>query len=283
MQDERTRAAIGAMGTKLGPGVLAEVQALYADEQRALAAVEPAADLPYGAHSLQRLDLYPARGEGLRPILVWVHGGGFLRGEKSAPDHPFNAHVGQLAARAGFLGAVIDYRLAPASGWPSGGEDVAGAVEWLKVHAAEHGGDPQRIVLAGTSAGSVHIATWLMQGADPAVRGAVLLSGLYGLTPLEERDTLYYGDPALYSERMPLDALVATTLPLFVACAEFDPPRFQAETLGLLQQRLARHGGLPRATIVTGHNHYSLACHLGSADTRLTDEIIAFARAHTAA
>jgi hypothetical protein len=94
---------------------------------------------------------------------------------------------------------------------------------------------------------------------------------------------LYYDDPALYGDRMPLEAMVETDLPLFVACAEFDPPRFQAETMGLLQQRLARHGRLPRATIATGHNHYSLACHLGSADRRLTDEIIAFARAQTAA
>ena len=51
-------------------------------------------------------------------------------------------------------------------------------------------------------------------------------------------------------------------VPLFVACAEYDPPRFQAETLGLLAARLERHGRMPRAYIASGHNHFSIACHL---------------------
>ena len=210
------------------------------------------------------------------PILLWVHGGGFLRGEKSSPDHPFNAHVGRWAARQGMLGAVMNYRLAPAATWPSGGEDVVAAVEWLHAHAGEHGGDPDRIVLVGTSAGSVHVATALRLAPDLPVRGAVLLSGLYGFTPLDERDTLYYGPQEAYAERMPRDAVIGTQLPLMLACAEFDPPRFQAETLGLLQARLDRHGHMPRAYIAGGHNHFSLAYHLGTADTRLSDEILAF-------
>jgi hypothetical protein len=69
---------------------------------------------------------------------------------------------------------------------------------------------------------------------------------------------------------------VATGLPLFLACAEFDPPRFQAEFAGLLAARLDRHGVLPRAHIASGHNHFSLACHLGAADTRLADEVLGF-------
>lgn len=276
-----TGAAIAAMGTQLGPDVLAGVQALFGDEQRALAAsgTPPLVDLAYGDHARQKLDLYRPAGEGLSPILLWVHGGGFLRGEKSAPGHPFGAHIGHWAARNGLLGAIINYRLAPESGWPSGGEDVAGAIAWLKRNAARYGGDPDRILLAGTSAGSVHIATWLKLNPDPQeVRGAVLLSGLYGFTPLDDRDTLYFGDPSLYPDRMPREAVVGTELPLFVACAEFDPARFQAETLGLLQARLDRHGRMPRAMIVGGHNHYSLAMHLGTGDSRLADEILGFAR-----
>jgi acetyl esterase/lipase len=276
-----TRAAIAAMGTELGPQVLAGVQALFADEQRALAGGRraPVTDLAYGDHSRQKLDLYGPEGEGPWPILLWVHGGGFLRGEKSSPDHPFGAHIGHWAARNGFVGAVINYRLAPDHQWPSGGEDVGLAIDWLKAAAAQHGGDPEHIVLAGTSAGSVHIATYLkLRPQAREVRGAVLLSGLYGFTPLDERDTLYFGDPALYPERMPKEAVVATPLPLFVACAEFDPPRFQAETLGLLQSRLERHGAMPRAYIAGGHNHYSMAMHIGTADTRLDDEILAFAQ-----
>ncbi len=75
-----------------------------------------------------------------------------------------------------------------------------------------------------------------------------------------------------------MEAVAATTLPLLVACAQYDPPRFQAEFVGLMQDRLARHGALPRAVIMTGHNHYTMPMHLGTADRRLADEISAFVR-----
>jgi acetyl esterase/lipase len=187
-----------------------------------------------------------------------------------------------MAAQGGFLGVVINYRLAPDHAWPAGAEDVASVVAWLKAEAARHGGDPDRIVLMGTSAGAVHVAAYLKLAGAKDIRAAILLSGLYGYTPLDQRDTLYYGDAALYPDRMPLDAVASTPLPLFLACAEFDPPRFQAEFLGLLQDRLHRHGTMPRACILSGHNHYSMAMHLGTADRRLADEIYTFVRETTA-
>lgn len=279
-QPAAERAAIAAMGRVLGPEVLQDVQALYRDAQEAFAADQPAlvADAAYGAHERQRLDLYaPVDAAHPAPVLLWIHGGGFVRGEKSSPDHPFNAHAGRWAARMGMLGAVMNYRLAPGSGWPAGGEDVGAAIDWLRDHAAGHGGDPSRIVAVGTSAGAVHVATHLrLRAAGPGLAGAVLLSGLYGFTPLDERDTLYYGPQDLYAGRMPRDAVVAAELPLLVAGAEFDPPRFQAELVGLLAARLAAHGHAPRAYVASGHNHFSLAYHLGTADTRLADEILSF-------
>ena len=140
------------------------------------------------------------------------------------------------------------------------------------------GGDADRIVLAGTSAGAVHVAGYLGRSGDRDIRAAILLSGLYGYTPLDARDMLYYGEPALYPDRMPMEAVAATSLPLLVACAQFDPLRFQAEFLGLMQDRLARYGTMPRALILPGHNHYSMPMHLGTADRRLADEICAFVR-----
>jgi len=279
MQPDDERAAIAALGRVLGPDVLAAVQALYRPEQDRLAALQPASvvDLAYGSDPRQALDLYaPGPREARLPVLLWVHGGGFMRGEKWSAEHPFNAHAGRWAARNGMLGAVMNYRLAPGATWPAGGEDVASAVALLRAYAGRHGGDPDRIVVAGTSAGAVHIATALRLRPDLAIRGAVLLSGLYGFTPLDDRDTLYYGDADLYPERMPREAMIATGLPLLLACAEFDPPRFQRETLGLLAARLDWHAAMPRAYIASGHNHFSLAYHLGGRDTRLADEMLGF-------
>ena len=281
MQSTADRQAIAAMGQGLGPDVLAAVMALYAEEQQALAAALPiaAGNLAYGPHERQRLDLYAQAERNSAPILLWVHGGGFLRGDKRAQD-VFNAHVGRLAARAGFLGAVINYRLAPDHGWPAGGEDIGTAIDWLGDHAGAYGGDPARIVLAGTSAGAVHVATHLkLRAGNEGAAGAILLSGLYGLTPPDARDQLYFGtDRSRDAEQSTIDALVATTVPLFVGCAEYDPTRFQLETLALLQRRLSAHGRMPRAAIAAGHNHFSAAYHLGGRDRRMTDEIIAFTR-----
>ena len=268
--------AIAAMGQNLGPEVLLGCEALFAAGQQALMAAVPAAarDIAYGAHPRHRLDLYGTPGAAA-PVLLFVHGGGFVQGDKGDGGRWVNAHVGRMAARAGLLGAVMNYRLAPDHGWPAGAEDVAAAVDWLRAHAGERGGDAGRIVAIGTSAGAVHLAGYLAAGGT-GLRGAVLLSGLYGYTALDPRDERYYGAPALYPQRMPRAALEATGLPLLVACAEFDPPRFQSEFLALMAARLAHCGTMPRGYIASGHNHYTLAMHLGTGDRRLESEILDF-------
>lgn len=270
--------AIRALGHQLGPEVLGRCRELFDAEQQALAArvAVLASDCAYGPHARHRLDLYgPGLAAPAAPVVLFVHGGGFLKGDKAADGWP-NAAVGRWAAGQGWLGAVMNYRLAPDHGWPAGGEDVLAAVDWLAVHAAQWGGDPARIVVIGTSAGAVHVATALQLRPDLAVSGCVLLSGLYGYTPLDGRDGLYYGAADLYPERMPRQAVAQTPLPLMLACAQYDPPRFQEEFLGLMAERLSLHGAMPRAHVASGHNHYTLPMHLGTADRRLADEIADF-------
>ncbi|MEL0251986.1 MAG: alpha/beta hydrolase [Novosphingobium sp.] len=273
--------AIAAMGTALGPQVVEACRDLFDAEQRDLAArVAPLAiDCAYGPHERHRLDLYRASDERDLPVVLFVHGGGFRLGDKGDNGSWQNAAVARTMAEAGFLGAAMNYRLLPDARWPEGGEDVIQAVEWLHSNAARHGGDPDRIVIVGTSAGAVHIATALKLNTNLPVAGAVLLSGLYGYTPLDVKDEPYYGRDDEYAGKMPREAVASTNLPLLVACAQFDPPRFQAEFVGLMGERLDRHGHLPRAVTLSGHNHYSMAMHIGTSDRRLSDEIISFVRA----
>ncbi|RVU04086.1 alpha/beta hydrolase [Novosphingobium umbonatum] len=274
-----TRHAIAAMGQGLGPVVLEQCRALYEAEQQALVAQVPLAarDLAYGPHERHRLDLYGAVENGLKPVLLFVHGGGFVLGDKGDTGWA-NAAVGRWAATQGWIGAVMNYRLAPDHLWPAGSEDVGAALDYLRAHVADHGGDPERIVVMGTSAGAVHVSGFLRLRADHGdlVRGAVLLSGLYGYEPIDAKDERYYGAPDTYADKAPREAVASTSLPLLVACSQHDPARFQAEFLGLMQDRLARHGTMPRSIIVPGHNHYTLAMHLGTSDQRLADEIAAF-------
>ncbi|WP_342366487.1 alpha/beta hydrolase [Sphingomonas sp. CFBP 13706] len=275
-QTPEQRRAIAAMGRVLGPDTLAAVHRLYrADQDESAGAPRCAgADLAYGEHDRQRLDVYMSEAiqrdvsADARPVLLWVHGGGFVRGEKASPDHPFNAHVGHWAARIGLIGVVMNYRLLPEAAWPSGGDDVAAAVDWIVRHIADWGGDPTRIVVGGTSAGATHVATYLQNGTLLAsLRGAILLSGLYGGVPVEPRDTAYLG----VDVRIAPSGIAACGLPMFLACAEFDPVRFQDDTMALASAVRAQRGDWPPMAVVGGHNHFSLACHLGGADNSLAD------------
>jgi arylformamidase len=279
-----TSSAIAALGTELGPTVLEACRALFDEEQRTRMKRQPVlrADSAYGAHPRQRLDLYGSeRGERASTVTLFVHGGGFRMGDKGGPSDGDgtswqNAAVARTMAESGFLGAAMNYRLLPEARWPSGGEDVLAAIDWLRAHTSGPVGEPPRIVLIGTSAGAVNIATAIQLRPDLAVDGVVLLSGLYGYTPLADRDAPYFGTVAEYASNTPRAAMVETTIPLMLACAEFDPPRFQAEFLSLMQERLSSHGVAPRGLILSGHNHYSMAMHIGTSDRRLADEIVDF-------
>ncbi|MCE3606429.1 alpha/beta hydrolase [Massilia sp. P8910] len=104
-----------------------------------------------GAHLLQ-LDLFlPAqttRDQGTVSAVVLVHGGGWRSGER--------ANMAPLAARLaarGIAAAVIDYRLADEARYPAAIHDVKAALRWMRFNSAAHGIDPQRIAVAGGSAG----------------------------------------------------------------------------------------------------------------------------------
>ena len=113
--------------------------------------VEVIADLPYSdsGRPEHTLDVYrPTDRTGPLPVVVYVHGGAFR--SLSKDTHWIMA----LAwARAGYVVFNVDYRLAPAHRYPAACEDLAVAWRWVSDHAAEHGGDPDRLVVSGESAG----------------------------------------------------------------------------------------------------------------------------------
>ena len=100
-----------------------------------------------------------------RPVLVFIHGGGFSRGAKHTAGSPFYDNVGLWAVDHGLIGVTINYRLAPQYPWPSGIEDLTQVVVWLKAHIAEYGGDPGKIFLWGHSAGAAHVADYVAHQA----------------------------------------------------------------------------------------------------------------------
>jgi acetyl esterase/lipase len=238
-------------------------------------------DLSYGPAERNVLDVFtsPDPGAG-KPVVVFVHGGGFIRGAKHTQGMPFYDNIGAWAVGYGLVGVTINYRLAPASAWPSGIEDLTAAIGWVKAHAAEYGGDPAKIVLWGHSAGAAHVADYLAgqakRGAPAGVAGAVLTSGSYDLGKEVSASKVYYGDDvSTYAERSSLPWLAKSTVPLLVTDAELDPGMFQAETRKLVEARAA--AGRPTEHVhLAGHSHISETYAVGTGDRSLALPVLRF-------
>lgn len=259
-------------GSRFDPEVLAATVQHWAPrvEAQARPATTCISDVAYGDHARQRLDLFPAKGPGA-PMVLFVHGGGFVGGDKQVAP-PFYANVGRFFAAHGMVGACMNYRRAPVGGWPAGAQDLDAAVRWLLQRADLYGGDPRRLVVIGQSAGACHVATWLFDpafasGVRDRVLAAVLMSGFYrAAAPLSDGQRAYFGDdPALYVERSPQSHARLPAHPLLVTLAEHDPPDLRRQSHDLIEA-LSRGPGRPEVADLAGHNHVSPLMSLGSDD-----------------
>jgi acetyl esterase/lipase len=109
----------------------------------------------------------PAGESGARPIVVWIHGGAWLTGERSGEGQRI---LMRRVAAAGFLACSISYRLSSMATFPAQIEDAWGAVRWLRENAASIGGNPHSIGAWGHSAGG-HLAALLGLTAHEATLG----------------------------------------------------------------------------------------------------------------
>ena len=246
-------------------------------------------DLKYGPADRHLFDLFvpEAASANARPVLIFIHGGGFLAGNKRQPGSPFYDNIMLWAANNGFIGVNATYRLAPQSPYPAGAEDIAAVVAMVAGKIGERGGDASRVYLMGHSAGAVHVANYvshpeLYKVKDGGLAGAVMLSGIYDLTasPLGDPEIAYFGtDPARYADRSSLQGLLTTKIPLMIAAAELDPPRFVEQFELMKQAACKRPAGCARATMLAQHSHMSEVYSINTGETRLTDEILAFVKA----
>jgi acetyl esterase/lipase len=133
-------------------------------------------DIEYGQAGGESLKLdvhVPGEGEGPFPVAILIHGGGWSGGDKSGSDRPGSgADITpwfEPLTKAKFTWFSINYRLAPQHRWPACFDDVQTAIRWVKAHAVEYCGDPQRIALFGHSAGG-HLAFLAAVLADSDTR-----------------------------------------------------------------------------------------------------------------
>ncbi|KAK5116578.1 hypothetical protein LTR85_009203 [Meristemomyces frigidus] len=186
----------------------------------------------YGPHERQQLDVYsppsPTLINGRKPVVMFEYGGGLIQGARTLPPPMFeglvHANVGAFfALKFGYTVVIADYRLlSHGAKFPSGGEDIALAVEWICQNQSQVGPGEEAVDLfvMGNSAGGIHLATFLLHpdfaetrrkvctGSGTRLRGAVLLSVPFTFASAHESraDTLteYFGD---YTANAPLGLL----------------------------------------------------------------------------
>ena len=131
-------------------------------EKEPYAGVKVTRDVKYGNDARNVVDIFvPETGAAGRPVLMFVHGGGMIRGNKRPPGSAFYDNIMLFAVRHGMVGVNVEYRLAPQHPWPAGNEDLAAAVRLVADKAADLGADPNRIYLMGHSAGATHVASYV--------------------------------------------------------------------------------------------------------------------------
>jgi acetyl esterase/lipase len=141
--------------------------------------VEKVKDIAYvdDGRKAHRLDVYrPSDGRTGCPVLVYVHGGAWVFGDKREQGIPMMLHL----AAHGWVCFTVNYRLSPKVAYPTHLEDVLTAVRWVEEHAAEFGGDPAYVVVSGGSAGG-HLSA-MAALTDRDIDAAVPIYGVYDFT-----------------------------------------------------------------------------------------------------
>ena len=131
-------------------------------------------EVAYGHDPGHRARIYTPPGDGPFPVVLHVHGGGFVGGDLAVVDEPARA----LALDVGAVVVSATYRRAPEARFPSAHDDVLAALQWTAKEISAHGGDPERLAVLGDSAGANLAASAVIRARDigePTVRSLVLL------------------------------------------------------------------------------------------------------------
>ncbi len=219
--------------------------------------------LPFGSHG-QRLDVWRPTERGTKPlpVLIFWYGGGWVKGSRGA-----YAFAARAYARQGFVVVVPDYRKVPSVRFPAFLQDGAQAVRWTRDHIRDFGGNPDRIAVAGHSAGAY---TAVMLTLDPrwlraenvapdVIKAAVGLCGPYDFFPFTARraiDAMQGApDPQL---TQPIHFARADAAPMLLVSAG-DDVEVQAKNADNLAARLTALHGRVEHIDYAGLSHENVA------------------------
>ena len=230
-----------------------------------------------------KLDLYLPDGAKNFPVLFFVHGGAWVHGDKDF----LLGFYGRLAknyARQGIGVVVINYRLSPAVKHPEHIRDVARAFAWTHRNIGRHGGDPDRIVVCGHSAGG-HLVSLLatdetyLKGCgltSRAIRAVIPISGVYSI-PERFLPNVFGGAGKKAS---PL-AHVRTGLPPFlILYADKDLIGCDRGPSEAFCKALVGKKTNARTLEFKKNNHFKIILDAATPDTEVSQAILKFVRTH---
>jgi acetyl esterase/lipase len=285
---EKMRAALKSMlGAAIGLLLTACSPALVINALVPRGGYSVATDLAYGPDPRQKLDIYvPDRLTAPAPVILFFYGGSWQSGSKEL----YRA-FGQAFASRGIVVAVADYRLYPQVKYPAFLNDGALALRYVHDHAAAHGGDPNRLFLAGHSAGA-YIAVMLdsdlqyLKAAndDPSwIRGVIGIAGPYDFLPLRDKNLidLFGGDRVAATQ--PINHIDGKRAPMLLAHGTAD------STVGIQNTRrmaakLRSFGSDVETKEYDGVGHIGIILSLAPGfrgRTTLREDIVAFVKANS--
>lgn len=247
-------------------------------------------DLPYAqpANERQTLDIYCAAGGAQRPIVFWIHGGGWQRGDKREVDAKPQAFVDR-----GCVFVSTNYRFVPQVTIQEMARDIARAIRFVHERAADYGGDPNTFFVMGHSAGAQLAALVCTDGGYlkaeglplSIVKGCVPVDGDTYDVPLQiatveqRRKEIYawkFGDENSQRELSPVShAAKDRSIPPFLVLHVADHPETTAQSQRLVKA-LEEAGIRADAFAAQGKDHTTINSGLGATDDEPTAALFAF-------
>ena len=198
-------------------------------------AVLAAANVAYGSHPRQKVDVYvPTARVDSAPVVLVLYGGSWNSGRKE--DYSF---LGKALSSQGFVTVVADYRLVPEVRFPAFLQDSAAAAAWTYQNASRFGGDPGKLFLFGHSAGAYNAVMLALDnrylksaGLDPSViRGVAALAGPYDFLPLDLDVTrAAFGNAPDQAATQPIHVVTAKAPPMLLATGADDTTVYPRNT-----------------------------------------------------
>jgi arylformamidase len=252
--------------------------ARYASESEAARRELPCRlDIAYGPSPAEQLDVFPAPGPAPGPIQVFIHGGYWRALDKS--DF---SYVARAFRPAGAAVVVINYALIPPVGMDELVRQCRASIAWVHRSARSFGGDPDRIVISGHSAGG-HLVAMLMSTNWPAfaglpagvVKAGCGISGIYDLEPIRLcylNDTLRL-TPEHVRRNSPVNLAPARSGPLLLAVGGLEGAEYHRQT-GELAAAWRARGLRCEVMDMAGQDHFSIAAQLNDPTSELSRAIL---------